>query len=177
MAGTLRHWLLEKTFFARTEPAEFLEPTSQGRKTLLWRRGTLIAAAAGSFIGAHLILGHVKSLPDCESIPWLRGLLVALVLLPAGMAVYGVILARAMLRSGQWPLPGTLVLRRRPLERGVRVRWRAYGLLFACALSAAVVVLAGFLLATSPIFKPPVPGSKCARIEADPASNSLEKVP
>jgi hypothetical protein len=176
MAGWLRHWLLEKTFFASARSGEFIEPTQQGRRALLIRRGLQVAAAVVAFATAHLVFRHMRTLPACESIPWLRGVLVVLVCLPLVVGVYGVWLARAMLRHGQWPLPGTQVLWRRAVERGRRVCWRAGGLLATSALNVAVAFLGAYLLATSAIFGPPLPGSQCARAEAARASDSLENI-
>lgn len=176
MAGSLRQWLFGKTFFVPAQAAEYIEPTLQGRRALLLRRGLQVALAIVAFAAAHLVFRHMRALPVCESIPWLRGVLVVLIALPLAVAVYGVWLARQMLRHGQWPLPGTQVLRRRAVERGRRLRWRAGGLFAVSVLSVAVAVTGAYLLATSPIFGAPLPGSQCARAEGVRASDSLENV-
>lgn len=176
MAGSPRHGLFGKRFFASAQTAEFIEPTPQGRRALLLRRGLQVAAAAVGFAAIHLFFRHVRTLPVCESIPWLRGALVVTICLPLAAAVYGAWLARQMLRHGQWPLPGTPVLRRRAVARGRCVRWRAGGLLAASVFNVAIAIAGVYLLARSPIFGAPLPGSQCARAESARAPDSLENV-
>lgn len=173
MAGLLRHWLLEKRFFARPAPTQFVEPTPQGRRALLLRRGLLVAALSALFVASYLLLAYVKALPDCEWIPWVRGLLAVVVGLPLGMAVYAMRLATRMRRAGQWPLPGTPVLWRRPIERGRRLRWRARGLFAVGTANAVAAFACAGLLAFSPLFQSSPPDSRCGRIQA---AHSTENV-
>ena len=174
MARTLRYWLVERKFFALPEPVEYIEPTPEGRRGCLLRRGVLVVVLAMVFIATNLVTRHIKALPDCDSIPWLRGVFIVPILLLAAMSIYGFWLSSKMLRHGQWPLPGTLVLMRRPVQRGPWLFWRARGLFASSVLAAGAAIAGGFLLASSPVFAPPVPDSKCARIEAARAMHSME---
>lgn len=176
MTSTLRYWLLKRKFFALQEPVEYIEPTPEGRRRALLRKGVLVVVMAAAFIAMHLVMRHIKALPVCDSIIWLRGVFVLLTLLLVPISVHGFRLRSQMLKHGQWPLPGTLVLVRRPVQRGRLLRWRARGLFVASVLAACVMIMSGFLLAHSPIFAPARPDSKCGRIEAASAVHSTENV-
>ena len=176
MTCTLRHWLSKEKLSASPECVEYIEPTPEGRRRALLRRGMLGVALTAAFVVTHLVMRHIKSLPGCDSIPWLRGIFVVLALLMAGLTAYGFRLCSQMFKHGQWPLPGTFVLARRRVQRGRWLCWRARGLFVISVLNACVTIMVGFLLAQSPIFASPMADSRCGRIEAARALQSTENV-
>ncbi|HEY2346873.1 MAG TPA: hypothetical protein VGH80_13525 [Xanthomonadaceae bacterium] len=125
--------------------AEFIEPTRAGRIKLAV---IVVAGFAFAWIADKWAYPaywrYIDHLPKCDSLPWLRGTLLALSLLPLAIAaIWAVPAALKMLKYGQWPVPGALVVVRTPIKRGRVVRWRAYGML---AWSVLVVGLPFFCL-------------------------------
>jgi len=124
--------------------AEFLEPTPASRRKLT---ALLVAALAG---GASLIewlksyLAELKSRPICDTLEpvLVLGILIlaSLLLLSAWVAWT----ARKVLRLDQWPLPGTWVFRRTPIQRGRKVVLRAYAMLGLAVLVVAFVAFASY---------------------------------
>jgi hypothetical protein len=116
---------------------EYLEATPQSRRRIVLR--FLLAFVIGVAIVEALeaYLANMKIVPICDQlIPfrWLWGAVsLALVILSAWIARIGF----SVLRLGRWPLPGTSVARRTPIQRGGSARWRAYALL---SYSAFVLV-------------------------------------
>jgi len=138
--------------------AQFIEPTPSGRRKI----ATIIVGGIVSSLVIKLWLspayfGHIRGLPVCDQLPWLRNTLIVGMLFPLAIAlVWAIPTALKMLKFGQSPLPGTVVFVRTQIKRGSTVRWRAYGLL-AWSLLALVLPFWGWhLLAHTPFFSPPL---------------------
>lgn len=112
-------------------PDEWIEPAPGDRRKI-------IRAAALMLLG--LLLFHVlavkptqawvNTLPACERLAWLRGMLVGLMaLMPIGGGAILVPVALRVLRHGRVPPPGTWLWKRTRVWRGRRARWMAGAML------------------------------------------------
>ena len=88
---------------------------------------------------------HIKTLPRCDGIRWLRWTLLGISCLPVLTAVWALWLARRLRAAGQFPLPGSIVLARTRIQRGARVLWRARTLFAIAALSLCIPVLGWYV--------------------------------
>jgi len=125
--------------------AEFIEPTSASRRKLaVFFVGAIVAGVlAIELVEAYL--ADLMSRPICEAIEPVSVLLAAVlgaVLLCAPWAAW---IARKALKLNQWPLPGTWVFRRTPIQRGRPVIWRAYAMLAWAVLVVATVAYASYV--------------------------------
>lgn len=141
---------------------EFAEPTPQSRRRFVIQSVLIILAFLFAVWFGKLWFAFLKSLPACEDLPYIRAMLVAWVVVPSVIGVYGVWVGRRLLVHQQWPPPGRALFKRQRISRGRAVRWRAYWLLAISALSLATPIWGGYLLSLSGIFSPPVAGSRCA---------------
>ena len=156
---------------AASVQAEFIEPTpASRRKIIAMILGGVIAGLIIKLWLSPAYFGHIRNLPACEQLPWLRDTLIVGMLLPLVIAVaWAIPTALKLLQYGQSPLPGTLVFVRTPIKRGRAVRWRAYGL-FAWSVVALVLPIWGWrLVAHTPIFSPP---AKCTPVVPHPGPPS-----
>jgi len=125
--------------------SEFIEPTSASRRKLA------IFFVAALVVGVLVIelleayLAELKTRPLCETIEPLSVLSISILGGLLLCAAWGAWLARKTLKLNQWPLPGTWVFRRTPIQRGRRVIWRAYAILAWAVLMLASVVFASYL--------------------------------
>jgi hypothetical protein len=115
----------------------FIEPTFEGRVKIGLILGTGIAISLAMRIWWHPFMDYVSSLPFCEHLIWLRGIILAFAFLSM---LTGCLSARAAiltLRSGQSPFPGAWVWSRTQIVTG----WKAKlnGCLY-CLQSAFLLV-------------------------------------
>ena len=123
--------------------SEFIDPSPKGRARLVLLSLVAVAGYVAIDIYWPRFMGHVKGLPLCEQLPWLRGFVVAFVGIVVSMASMLGWQGYRILRSGQLPLPGALVFRRTRIRRGASVLMQGY--LF-CALALAIVAGFAYLL-------------------------------
>lgn len=134
---------------------EFVEPTRDGRRHLLWL--LMLGILAGALLQFWLkpaFLSYVKSLPSCEQFKWLRIWLVSALCSPGLLALWGIVHSIRLLKSKQSPLPGAWVWRRTPVKRGEVVRLRAFALLFLSAVAIAVPVVGWHWITSTALFTP-----------------------
>ncbi len=131
---------------------EYIEPTLASRIKF----GSLVLAGVLASLAMdqwwHPFMNYVRSLPLCDGLPWLRGILVTFLL---AFWLLALLLARTSVltfRSGQTPLPSAWVWSRTKVHTGRIARLTAamYALL-ALTLTAAPVV-AAYLLQAHLIF-------------------------
>jgi len=136
--------------------AQFIEPTPAGRRKLVaMLLGAVVAGLVIKLWLSPAYFAHIRGLPVCDQLPWLRGTLISAMVIPFLIAAaWAVPTALKLLRHGQSPLPGTLVFVRTPIKRGRAVRWRAYGLFAWSAVALMLPVLGWHLMAQTPIFSP-----------------------
>jgi hypothetical protein len=114
--------------------AEYIEPTPKSRRriALIFVFALLVGVVLIEALQAHL--ERTSALPICDQIATIRWLWAAVSI---GLIVVGICVGRQGQRAlslNQWPLPGTSVLRRTPIQRGSPVKRRAYVLLGWSAL-------------------------------------------
>ena len=107
---------------------QFIEPTADSRRkfAMLWVAALVVGLAVIELL--EIQSDRVKTQPICESLT-MFSLWCALVF--GGLALCGLWAAsmgHRSLKLGQWPLPGTWVLRRTPIHRGASAKWRAYAI-------------------------------------------------
>ncbi|MEP7044266.1 MAG: hypothetical protein ABI843_14475 [Dokdonella sp.] len=152
-----------KTDLLGSSTNEYAEPTPQSR-----RRFAVQWLVAGAILAVGLVVNHfwfafLKSLPGCDDIPYLRATLLAWLIIPFLLGIYGLRLGRRLLVHQQWPPPDRPLFKRQRISRGRAVRWRAYGILVASVILLATPLWGGWLLGQSGIFSVPIEGSRCAR--------------
>ncbi len=162
MTGRLRHRLFEKRYFASRTAAEFVEPTARSRRKFVVQWSVAIAVLLIALALGKLWFAFPKSLPGCDDLPYLRATLLAWIVVPFLLGIYGLRFGRRLLVHQQWPPPGRPVFTRQRIRRGRGVRWRAYGLLATSVILLATPAWGGYLLYRSGIFSAPVAGSRCA---------------
>lgn len=118
---------------------EFIEPTRQSRRNLL----LVYAALVIGFVflqswAMPAFFDYGKSLPPCDQVIVLIKAIIATLLFPVAIGIWGVFHARKLIELKQFPLPGTWVFRRKLIKRGRAIRYRAYALL---VLSVVLIVL------------------------------------
>lgn len=135
---------------------KFIEPTVASRLKLVLCAILGVTASLAMDRWWHPFMAFVTGLPTCESLPWLRGLVIAFVFL---FLLAGLSVSRAAiltLRSGQSPFPGAWVWSRTKVRTGWKAKFDGYafGLVaLICFLGPAV---AAYLLQVNVIFCWPV---------------------
>jgi hypothetical protein len=116
---------------------EFIEATEKSKKTLLLRVVVgFLFVCLYQFLWRPLWIEYVNNLPPCEQLKWLEyGFLLALIIPPIICSNF-YITAKKILKTNQYPPPGTLVFVRTPVVRGEKVKYRAYVMMvmFVCSL-------------------------------------------
>jgi hypothetical protein len=109
--------------------AEYIEPTAHSRRRILliFVIALLVGVVLIRLLEAHL--ERTRALPICDQIFTFRWLWAAVWIGLVGVGIWMAQIARRSLSLNQWPLPGTSVLRRTPIQRGRSVKRRAYVLL------------------------------------------------
>jgi len=140
--------------------AQFIEPTPAGRRKIVAMiLGGMVAALVIKLWLSPAYFAHIRGLPVCDQLPWLRNTLIVGMLLPLVVALaWAIPTALKLLQHGQSPLPGTLVFVRTPIKRGRAVLWRAYGLFAWSVFAAMLPILGCYLLVQTPFLSPP---AKC----------------
>ena len=88
-------------------------------------------------------MAYIQGLSTCDSLPWLRGLVIGFAAMFWVIAYISVRNAKNILTSGQFPPPGALVWSPTPIRKDWVVWFNGYGWLFlasAFALLPLVVV-------------------------------------
>jgi hypothetical protein len=118
----------------------YLSPTPRQRLIALAKYALpLLALYAFSRVGRGYT-EHVDSLPVCEQAPWAIATIVACA---AALAVFACLCGRSalrILRSGQYPAPGTSVLFRTRVYTGWWARTNGISLLLMTVLTAALAI-------------------------------------
>jgi hypothetical protein len=120
---------------------EFLGPSLGRWRTLLFQIAVLIVGY-GALVYWPELMRLVGRLPPCEQLPWWRAIAIGLALVfvvPAASLVWD---GYRALRLRQWPLPGTLLFRRRRVKRGRSVLFHAYASFVA---AATIIAFFGYL--------------------------------
>jgi hypothetical protein len=145
---------------------EFIEPTLANRKKLAALIVSVIVL--GVTVDRWLFpayFGYIGRLAVCAQLPWLRGSLIAMMMLPIVIAAsWAVPQALRLLSYGQSPPPGTWVFVRTRIKRGRTVRWQAYGLLLWSLVAVVFPFWGWHLMASTPIFSP---SKKCIHAVLD----------
>lgn len=135
---------------------KFIEPTvaSRVKLTLCVAFGVALSLAMDRWW--HPFMGFVKGLSTCESLPWLRGIVIAFVILSV-LAGFSVSRAAVLtLRSGQSPFPGAWVWSRTKVRRGLKASIAGYGFGILALICVLGPVVAGCFLHVNVIFCWPV---------------------
>ena len=132
--------------------ATHLEPTRIGRLRIAKRVAGLFALAAVLYVSIYVFIPwHIRTLPPCEVLWWLRVEAAATAIFVVAIGVFLLAQTWRAMREGQWPLPGTEVFVRVKIIRGSRL-WLlvgnavAYWLIVAWAASMAAPVLLPYLI-------------------------------
>ncbi len=130
----------------------FIEPTTAGRLKLALLAAVGIAFSVAGDIWWQPFMDYVRALTTCESLPWLRGIIIGLFFVFWLTAYVTGRTALLILRSGQLPPPGAWVWSRTKVQTG----WRAKlaGSLFAvlAAFFLAAPIVTGYVVQVNIIF-------------------------
>jgi hypothetical protein len=128
----------------RDEQADFVEPHPRARRMLAAVLVLLVGSGLIVVAAREPLLMHLRSLPACDLLAWLRAFLLGAAVLAAIAAAGLAAMGWMVLRDGQAPRPGALVLRRTRVVRGAAAR--AIGstilLLALCLAGIAIGLLA-----------------------------------
>ncbi len=131
---------------------EYIEPTRTSRIKL----GLLVVAGALASLAMelwwHPFMDYVRSLPLCEGLPWLRGILIAFCL---GSWLLSLVLLRASVltfRSGQTPFPSAWVWSRTRVRTGWFAQFSGAGFAALALVLAASPVVVGYIFQAHAIF-------------------------
>jgi hypothetical protein len=121
---------------------DFIDPTPESRRKLLWLiAAVLLLGALATYWLLPWFRMQMQVLPPCEAIRLARwALLVLLLSLPLIAMGWALPLAWRLWTTGQFPPPGTWVVRRTPIRRGRAVRIRAVALVLWSVLSIALAI-------------------------------------
>ena len=135
---------------------KFIEPTVASRVKLALCAGFGIVLSLAMDRWWPPFMGFVKGLSTCESLPWLRGITIAFVILflLAGLSAFRA--AIMTLRSGQSPFPGAWVWSRTKVRMGWKAKLDGYGFALLALLCVLGLVVSGYLLHVNDIFCWPV---------------------
>ena len=136
------------------DDVEYMEPTPDSRrKFAACVLFGIVVAVAMEFFLLPAMRAHLKSLPPCAQFTLLIDVMqVFTVVMPLVMGSYSVWFARRLLRHGQFPLPGAWIWQRTRVQRGWRVRLRAYVSLLLCVV---LLLGAGWAWRLVQRFEPP----------------------
>jgi hypothetical protein len=132
--------------------AQFVEPTRAGRIKLAMfvLAGLLVSAAMHTWW--HPFMGYVQSLPICEQLPWLRGIVLTFIAISWLVGIAAVRAARLTLVSGQSPFPGAWVWSRTKLRTGWKARLDGCAFALYSTICFAGPVVAAYGLKAHEIF-------------------------
>ena len=121
------------------DPVEYVVPSAAARrKAVLLVAGATAVAALIQFVARPRFFAFLSTLPPCEQLPWLQGLLLALLVAVAVLGLWGLWRSRRLLQHQQWPLPDAWLLGRKRIQRGLALKARAYGLVVVSCLCLAM---------------------------------------
>lgn len=160
--------VLTRDLFGAKEPIEYLEPTPESR------RKTIKTLIVGLVVGLPAILAwkwflsvFLKSLPICEQIPWLQGVMIVSMFTPAVLAAAFLPRAIKMLSADQWPPQTIARYRRVRLWRGRALRIRGGLLLAWCMVCLPFPLYYVYpMMKYTPVFDGDA-ADKCRQIEAE----------
>ena len=118
----------------------YLTPTPRQRLIALAKCALPLLAVYALSRMARGYTEHVNSLPVCEQVPWI---IVTIVACATALAVFAFLCGRSalrILRSGQYPAPGTSVLFRTRVYTGWWARTNGISLLLMAILIAAFAI-------------------------------------
>jgi hypothetical protein len=139
---------------------EFVEPTAVSRRKVLgfFILGIVVAGVL-IFVVSPMFFGFVDSLPICQRLHWLRGLLFSLLATMPLAGIWGIWYARKVFQCGRWPLPNATVWRRARVHRGIAAKVPAYALLLASCMAISIPLFAWQWLGQSGLLSQP---AQCA---------------
>ena len=130
-----------------TPSDEFIEATPASRRKLA---AIFVVAIVGGLVTLEYMLpeylAYIRTLPFCDQVDWVEATFLMLLLgfaIPVPWLGHS---AREVLRREQWPLPGSWVWNRTPVERGPGVRRRGRAMLAAAVSLLVIPLLMGFLV-------------------------------
>jgi hypothetical protein len=118
----------------------YLSPTPRQRLVALAKCALPLLAVYALARMARAYTDHVDGLPLCEQVPWVIATIVACA---TALAVFAFLCGRSalrILRSGQYPAPGTSVLFRTRVYTGWWARTNGISLLLMAVLIAALAI-------------------------------------
>jgi len=128
-------------------PEEFIEASPASRRKLA---ALFVTAIVGGLVTLEYVLpeylAYIRTLPFCDQVDWVEATFLVLLLgfaIPVPWLGHS---AREVLRREQWPLPGSWVWNRTPVERGPGVRRRGRAMLAAAISLLVIPLLMGFLV-------------------------------
>jgi hypothetical protein len=135
---------------------KFIEPTASGRLKLV------LCVLLG--LGLNVVMDRwwnpfmefVRSLPTCESLLWLRGIVIGFAVLGLLTALVAARAATLTLRSGQSPFQGAWVWSRVKVRTGWKAKADGYGFALGALLCLLGPAVGGYLLQVNVIFCWPV---------------------
>jgi hypothetical protein len=124
----------------RLDVEEFVEPSRRGRIAALWVFGVGVAAALAMLAWWPVLMGHIRSLPVCDQLPWFQGVIALQALLMTVIPAVLLATGLAARRSGRWPPPRMPVLQRTRVRRGAVVQRRAWWLIGGAVATAVIFI-------------------------------------
>jgi hypothetical protein len=163
----------------------FLEASTSSRRNFLL---LVLSLGLGGFVlaqfGEPALYVHLKSLPPCEQVQWLRGLLLGAALLTLLLALLTLAYLRSLHRAGQFPITNRWLLRRTPISRGrslLVLKW-LLALVVVCLLGMTALLTSALLTGRLPRIPPGCevlatrPTSTQDLVNTEPATTSLTRL-
>lgn len=130
----------------------YIEPTTATRLKLAIASLIGVAIYVAMELWWQPFMEFVRGLPVCESLPWLRGVIIVFTL---GIWFAGLSVLRAAvktLRAGQSPFPGAWVWTRTKIKSGWRARLDGYAFALLAAICFTGPVIGAYLLRINLLF-------------------------
>lgn len=129
------------------DPPAYVEPSRRSRRNFLLLVGGLgLVGFLLAWVVEPQLFVHLKLLPVCEQIGWLRGLLLGALLLCLLLAALLLAYLVSLRRAGRFPITDRWVLRRTRISRGKELLVLQLVLAFALVVLLGLAVLVGQLL-------------------------------
>jgi len=131
---------------------KFIEPTVASRVKIALCVIFIIATYPAEELWGRSFMAFIEGLPICESLTWLRGIVIAHVLLFWLVGLLASSLAIQTLRSGEFPLPGAWVWFRTKVRTGWKAKVDGYILVIVALFFFLGPVVAWYFLPLDTIF-------------------------
>lgn len=130
----------------------YIEPTTASRMKLAIASVMGLALYVAMELWWQPFMDFVRGLPVCESLPWLRGIIIAFALCIWFAGLSALRAAVKTFRSVQSPFPGAWVWTRTKIKTGWRAKLDGYAFAFVAAICFAGPVISAYLLRLNLLF-------------------------